>query len=226
MRKLLLALLFLIVCSNAFSQGVENYNYSIGLRAYSVLQLPKILNQVDARNYTNAYANGIMAKFNDNQISYRLRANYFRENKSFYNQCRSCEIAEGKVTDYSATVGFEKNINYGRLQPYFGADLGFRVNSFNGEIKTLNPKSTNLPYNVDTDKSGFLISPIFGLKYSPIDQFSLFAETTLDFYYSYERQETVQQDAANTRSFSKYNKSEYLLNLVSFGVLINLSRKD
>jgi len=226
MNKLLLGIFFLLIAITTFAQSDDNYNYTIGVKGYSLMQMPKILNQTNSEKYTHAYLNSILVKFNDNQISYRLKANYFRKNLSFFNSCSTCEVADGKSTDYSFTIGFEKNFNYAKLQPYFGGDFGFRVNDFTGEIKTVNPKSTNLPYNVDTDKNGFILAPLMGLKFSPIKEVSFFVETSLDFYYSYERQETVQQDAANTRSFAKYNKWEFLLNPLALGLQIHFSSKN
>jgi len=187
-----------------------------------MMQMPKILNQTNSQDYTHAYANGVLIKFNDNQISFRLSGNYFRENKSFNNQCENCEVVTGKTTDYSFKLGFEKSINYARIQPYFGTDAGFRASRFTGAVKTNNPKSTSLPYTVDADKNGFVVAPVLGIKINPVKNISIFAETSLDFYYSYERQETTQQDASNTRTFAKYNKWEFLLNPVSVGIQVHL----
>ncbi len=226
MKKLLLSIICLSICISAFSQSEGNYNYSIGVRGYSLMQFPKILNQVNSQDYVNAYLNGLMIKFNDNQISYRINGNYFRKDISFANQCNNCEIAEGTVTDYSFKIGFEKSINYAKVQPYFGADMGFRSSSFIGEINTNNPISLQKPYNVDTDKNGFVIAPIIGLKINPVKNVSFFAETSLDFYYSYERQETIQQNADNTRTFAKYNKWEFLLNPISVGIQIHLINRN
>ena len=167
-----------------------------------------------------------MIKFNDNQISYRINGNYFKKDITFNNQCNSCEIALGKVTDYSFKIGFEKSINYAKIQPYFGGDIGFRSNHFTGEIINNNPISTQKPYNVDTDKNGFVMAPILGLKINPAKNITLFAETSMDFYYSYERQETIQRDPNNTRTFAKYNKWEFLLNPISIGLQIHLINRN
>lgn len=226
MKKLLLSIFCLFIYYTAFSQSDGNYNYSIGIRGYSSMQLPKILNQTNSQEYLDTYLNGILVKFNDNQISYRLNGNYFRKNIQFANQCENCEIANGKVTDYSFKIGFEKSINYAKIQPYFGADMGFKANHFTGEIKTTNPISTQKPYNVDADKNGFVLAPLLGIKVNPVKNISFFAETSLDFYYSYERQEAVQQDANNTRTFAKYNKWEFLLNPISIGIQIHLIARN
>jgi hypothetical protein len=226
MRRLLYLLVCLFTSFTAFSQTDGNYNYSIGIKAFSLVQLPKILNQTNSQDYSKVFYNGAVAKFNDNQISYRLIGNYFRKSMTFANQCESCEIADGKVTNYSFTIGFEKNFNYAKIQPYFGADMGFLASRYTGEIKTVNPKSSSMPYNVDTDKNGFVISPILGIKVNPINNLSIFAETAMMFYYSYERQETIQQDALNTRSFVKYNKWEYLLSPITIGAQVNLNARN
>ncbi|MDQ7949215.1 MAG: hypothetical protein REI78_05040 [Pedobacter sp.] len=226
MKKFVLFVCCISFYTTAFSQTDANYNYSIGVVGFSSMQLPKILNQTNSQEYKDSYFTGVLVKFNDNQISYRVRADYYRKNITFANQCNTCEIAAGLVTDYSFTVGFEKNFNYAKIQPYFGVDLGFKANRFTGEIKSNNPKSSNLPYNVDADKNGFLIAPLLGIKVNPIKQLSLFVETNAKFYYAYERQETIQQDALNTRSFAKYNKWEFLVNPVSVGIQVHLISKN
>lgn len=190
------------------------------------MQLPKILNETNSQAYRNAYFTGAIVKFNDNQISYRIKADYYRKNITFNNQCNTCEIAAGLVTDYSFTIGFEKNFNYAMIQPYFGTDVGFKANHFTGEIKSVNPKNSSMPYNVDSDKNGLLIAPILGIKVNPVKQLSFFIETSPRFYYSYERQETIQQDALNTRSFVKYNKWEFLLTPVAIGIQVHLISKN
>ncbi|WP_199140938.1 hypothetical protein [Pedobacter sp. ASV12] len=226
MKRFLASVFCLLVSSVAFAQLDGNYNYSIGLRGYSLMQMPKILNQVNSQDYTHTFANGVLIKFNDNQIGYRLSGNYFRNNITFFNQCTNCEIATGKSTDYSFKLGFEKSINYAIIQPYFGADAGFRANRFTGEIKNNNIKSNSMPYMADADKNGFVFAPVLGIKINPLKNISIFAETSLDFYYSYERQETTQQDAGNTRTFVKYNKWEFLLNPVSVGIQVHLAGRD
>jgi len=226
MKKLLFSIFCLFISYSAFSQFDGNYNYTIGVRGYSSMQMPKILNQTNSQSYTDTYFNGALVKFNDNQISIRLSGNYFRKDISFYNECESCEIAKGTVSDFSFKVGFEKSLNYAIVQPYFGSDIGYRANRFTGEVKTANPKNMNTPYNVDAEKNGFIITPLIGIRVNPIKQVSFFAETSLDFYYSYEKQDKIQQDAANTNSIAKYNKWEFLLNPISIGVQVNLVSKN
>jgi hypothetical protein len=227
MKKFILFVFCFSISFAAFSQTDGNYNYSIGVRGYSSIQMPKILKQTNSQSYTNGYLTGVMVKFNDNQISVRLNGNYIKKDITFFNQCNTCEIATGKVTDYSFTVGFEKSFNYAKIQPYFATDLGYKANRFTGEIRSANSNNnTNMPYNVDADKNGFVLAPVLGLRVNPIKQISFFAETSINFLYSYERQETIQQDPQNTRSFVKYNKWEFLLNPISIGIQVHLANKN
>ncbi|MNK30662.1 hypothetical protein D3C87_490820 [compost metagenome] len=227
MKKCLLVALSLLLTNAAFSQNGD-YNYSIAVRAYNLMQMPRILNQKDGGKFTETSFHSGMLKFNDNQISYRLGGSYLKKNVQIVNNCLNCEEANGKMTDYSFKLGFEKNFNFSRIQPYFGFDIGYRYNKFEGtmvskNIQAMAVESASLAATgVDASKSGFIASPVMGLKINPIPQVTLFAEASLDFFVFYERQETVTLDVNNTRGFAKYNKSEFLLNPVSIGIQVNI----
>jgi hypothetical protein len=228
-RSLLLVLLCTITCS-AFSQMSGDYNYSIAVRGYTLMQVPKILNESDSYDLIEAPFNGVMFKFNDNQISYRINGTYYNKSKSFYNNCETCEAADGNLVDYSFKVGFEKNFNYSRIQPYFGIDVGYRSNRFSGVMQNNNElkSSSSLAavegpaLDVEATKTGLVVAPFLGFKVNIINQLSFFAEANLDYFYSYERQEAITQDANNTRTLSKFYKSEFLFNPVSLGLQIHL----
>lgn len=207
-----------------------DYNYSIGVRGYTLMQMPKVLNESESDNLVQAPFNGVMFKFNDNQISYRISGTYYNKSKNFYNNCETCEAADGKLIDYSFKVGFEKNFNYSRIQPYFGIDLGYRSNRFRGVIQNNNKlRATASKGTVDgpasdleATKTGLVVAPFLGFKINVVNQLSFFAEANLDYFYSYERQDAVTQDASNTRTLNKYYKSEFLFNPVSIGLQIHL----
>lgn len=228
MKKNLLIILLLLSGGSAFSQMNGDYNYSITARGFSMMQMPKILNDTDYSKYVNTYFSGLVIKFNDNQISYRLGGNYLKKSKTFYNNCNTCEIVSGDVTDYAFKIGFEKNLNFSRIQPYFGVDLGYRSNKFVGLSQNANTLKSDLQSDaipaskVEATKVGFIASPLVGIKFNVINEVSLFVESSLDFFYSYERQEFVTQDAANSRTLAKTNKAEFLLNPVSVGITIHL----
>ncbi|MCZ4245748.1 hypothetical protein [Pedobacter punctiformis] len=226
MKRILLSLFISITTLASFAQSTgADYNYSIGFKAFSLMQMPKVLNQTNTQDYTNAYANGILLKFNDNQISYRISGNYFRNDVEFDNTCETCETGKGKVTDYSFKIGFEKNFNYSRIQPYFAFDLGYRSNRFTG---TVSPKSTgasSVNQTADATKNGLVLTPTIGLRVNIISQVSVFAESNLDFYYSYEKQDITYPSGA-ARTVNTYRKWEFLLNPISAGIQFNINRKN
>lgn len=230
-KNLLTVLLILLLGDATFAQMDGDYNYSIVVNGYSLMQMPKILNQKNAEKFSNFSFRGGMIKFNDNQISYRLGGSYLKENIKLVNNCVGCQEANGKMTDYSFKLGFEKNINFSRIQPYFGFEIGFRYNKFDGTLVSTNqaafdskaPAASALgPNGVETSKTGFTAAPIIGIKINPVSMISIFAESNLEMFYSYERQEMVAADANNTRTFNKYNKTEWLLNPVTVGVQVHL----
>jgi len=228
MKKGLLGLLVLCIAitTNTFAQTSSDYNYSLAARGFSIMQLPKILNQTNAQDYTKMFGNGAIVKFNDNQISYRISANYFRNtNIQFKNTCESCEIAKGKVTDYSFKIGFEKNFNYSRVQPYFAFDIGYRSNRFTGTLMPVSPLVGNTTQSVDANKNGLVMTPSLGLKVNIIPNLSVFAESNLDFNYSYEKQDISEPNGVG-RTVNTYRKWEFLLNPVSAGIQFNFNGKN
>ncbi|WP_316811433.1 hypothetical protein [Pedobacter heparinus] len=226
-KNLLTVLLILLLGDAAFSQMNGDYNYSIAVNGYSLMQMPKILNQKNSEKFSDFSFRGGMIKFNDNQISYRLGGSYLKEDIKLVNNCVGCQEANGKMTDYSFKLGFEKNINFSRIQPYFGFDIGFRYNKFDGTLVNKNGALASGdadlgPNGVETSKTGFTAAPIIGIKINPVAMISIFAESNLEMFYSYERQEMVAADANNTRTFNKYNKMEWLLNPVTVGIQVHL----
>jgi hypothetical protein len=230
MKRSLLLLFFCALSFCAVAQMSGDYNYSIAVRGYTLMQMPKVLNESESDNLVQAPFNGVMFKFNDNQISYRISGTYYNKSKSFYNNCATCEAADGKLIDYSFKVGFEKNFNYSRIQPYFGIDLGYRSNRFRGliqnnnELKAATSKAVvdGPASDIEATKTGLVVAPFLGFKINVINQLSFFAEANLDYFYSYERQDAVTQDANNTRTLNKFYKSEFLFNPVSIGLQIHL----
>lgn len=228
MKKVFLSLFLLAtaISTNLLAQTSADYNYSIAGRAFSLMQLPKILNQTNTQDYTKMYGNGVILKFNDNQISYRISGNYFRSRDvTFQNTCETCEIGQGKVTDYSFKIGFEKNFNYSRIQPYFAFDFGYRSNRFTGTLSPANSMVPSTSQSADASKNGLVMTPSLGFKINIIPNLAVFAESSLDFYYSYEKQDITQPNLAG-RTVNTYTKWEFLLNPVSAGVQFNFNSKN
>lgn len=228
MKKNLLIVLLILLSGTTFAQMNGNYNYSLAVFGFSQMQMPKILNQKNADRFTNASFHGGMIKFNDNQINYRLSGSYLKKDVKLVNNCVGCQEANGQMKDYSFKVGFEKNMNFARIQPYVGFDIGFRFNKFDGSLVSTNDAMASQapsalgPNGVETTKTGFTAAPLIGIKINPVPFISIFAESNLEMFYSYERQETIAADANNTRTFNKYNKAEFFLNPVTVGIQVHL----
>ena len=191
----------------------SQYSYSIATNLFSIEEFPKILNQVNSEEYKKLYASGLMLKFNDNQISYRISGTFYSDNISFDNECADCEKVKGKVSDNALRVGFEKNFMYSVIQPYFGFDMGFRRNIFRGSAQDGPNSNVTYPsYDVKTQKNGFSLAPLFGIKVNPINHLTLAIESSIDLLYSYEKQEKNYY-GVNTNpapSFSDFKKWEFL----------------
>jgi hypothetical protein len=219
-------ILCMVLYAKAYSQTNGNYNYSIAGRGFSIMQVPKILNQ-DGQHYLNTYVNGGMIKFNDNQISYRFSGGYFRQDLEVSKDCINCDIFDGKVTDYAFKIGFEKNFNYARIQPYIAFDLGYRYNGYEGTMHTLNNLRSTTAINVLEDiKSGLTAAPVLGLKLNVFPQLTLFAESSFELYYAYVRQQTVSQDNQAIKFKNTFNRGEFLINPLSLGLQVHLGNKN
>lgn len=235
MKKYIFTILFIINVLNSFAQSDPIYNYSIGISGFSNMQMPKILNQTNGNNSINSSFSNYILKFNDNQISYRLSGSFLKKATDFYNNCENCEQVKGDLKDFSFKVGFEKNFSYSIVQPYFAFDLGYRSNKFNGISTNINPQriadaklnNVTIPNDkIIATKEGFTVTPVFGVKFNPVKYLSIFAESNLEFFYAYERQESVTQDVTNYRTLNRFHKTEYLINPVLIGVQIHLGVKN
>lgn len=225
MAKFLLCLLFSMFSILAFSQASGDYNYSIGLRGYSLMQMPKILNETKPDEFTNTTLTGLMFKFNDNLISYRINGTYYKNNKRFFNNCEACDEANGKLLDYSFKIGFEKSFNYAKIQPYFAFDMGFRASKFTGDLENRNPLKLAAPLpnsRIESSKASVVISPVVGFKVNVTGMISFYMESYMDFLYSYEREDVTLANANNTRKLNTARNGEYLLNPILVGVQIHL----
>lgn len=234
MIKYLLVILVSMATLKAFSQSNYTYSYSIGIKGYNYQQMPKVLDQANSKSYVSSAFNSYFVKFNDHLLSYRVSGGYLQKSFVFNNTCNNCDLIAGTMKDFVGKVGIEKSFTYSIVQPYAGVDLGYRSNKFEGNSKNINPLKqaqadlTNTVLSqssVLTTKEGFMISPVAGLKMSPVSQLSVFVEASLDFFYSYERQELVTQDAFNVRTLNKSHRAESLLNPISVGLQFNFGGK-
>ncbi len=227
MAKIFLCFLCSIFTLSAFSQTTGDYNYSIAIRGYGLMQMPKILNETEPDAFTNTVLNGMMFKFNDNLISYRINGTYYNGKKRFFNNCTTCEEANGKLLDYSFKLGFEKSFNYAKIQPYFAVDMGFRASKFTGDLENRNPLKTAEAAaltisRIESSKASVVVSPVVGFKLNPNEILSFYIESYMDFLYSYEREDITLTNASNTRKLNTARNGEYLLNPILIGLQIHL----
>jgi hypothetical protein len=211
MKKLLIFALLLLSVQVASAQMDGSYNHSIGIRVLGIQQMPKIKNDSQKENYVNGYFNAITLKFNDNQINYRLSGSYYKDDIDV----RESDNGRGEVTDYAVKMGFEKNFNYGMVQPYFLMDLGYRSNEFDGVLGS--STQTNV------SKQGFTLSPGFGIKVNVAKMLTIFAEGNIEFFYFQNKLEST--DGAANRVMSKNYQSQFLLNPLSTGIQFHFGNK-
>ncbi len=201
--------------NNIYQRSFNNstaYSYSIGYKILSFEEFPRILDQTDNNALRRSALNGIILKYNNKQISYRLAGSFYSDRITFQNGCDECEEIEGRLKDTHIKLGFEKNFTYGTIQPYFGIDLGIKRSIFKGDVQsTFQTLNSEQEYDVKTEKNGLSVSPLLGIKLNIIDHFSITAESTIDVFYSYERQERANNANPGSRTLHKYYKWEYLL---------------
>ncbi len=188
MKKLFAVLTLQFLMLFAYSQSQTDSNYSFGFKLFSVEEFPKFLNEVRPSSiYNTTSFNGLIFKVNDNQISYRFQISSYKNNDySFKNECKDCEIVTGKYKDFNIKIGFERNITYSRIQPFYGIDLGYRASTFNGDSK--NAKTAAFLYNANIDKNGGKIYPFVGVKFNILKSLTISAESGLDFLYTYDKE--------------------------------------
>ena len=249
MKKILLTLIFSLVMVSAICQVIRidtvktervivkkrrgemeiqnSYSFTAGVPVFGIEQFPKILNQTNSSALHQTYLNGLLFKYNDNQISYRFAGTLTNETTTFNNECADCEVTTGKIQDYQIRAGFEKSILYTRIQPFFGAEIGYRSNKFKGFSQAVGSSYAVTPYDVVAEKRGAVLTPLAGLKFNLIDHLTLNTEAGFDIFFSYERQKKTYRDANRTRTLQTYSKLDFLPRpLASFSLQYNFGLND
>ena len=209
MKKIYLYLFFQFFILLAVAQSQSDSNYSFGIKLFSVEELPKMMNEVrENTNYQTPSFNGLIFKVNDNQISYRFQISTLKQNNySFKNECADCETVTGNYDELNFKIGFERNITYSRLQPFYGIDLGYTAAKFNGVSE--NSNSNTFLYNANVQKNGVVAYSFIGLKFNIIKYLTLSAESGINFVYNYEKE--IKSNATNTViSSSGYTRSRFV----------------
>jgi len=210
MKRIYTLIFFIFITTFAFSQSQNDYSYSAGISLFSYGEYPKLLNEVrSSDSYRTSAFNGLIFKFNDNQISYRILGSlYSNDDYSFKNLCKDCETVTGKFKQFSAKFGFERNIIYGTVQPFYGLDLGFKKINFSG---TSRDQSNTPLYDIEIEKNGGVIYPFLGVKVNLIKaRLTFSAEAGIDILYSHDKETRTNNgnppDINNYKRWGFYNK--------------------
>lgn len=207
MKKLLLLTLGIIIYSQTYSQSQNNYGYSFGIKGLSFGDFPKLMNEIrSSDSYRPSSMNGVVFKFNDNQISYRfIGAKYYNDDYTFKNICHDCETVTGNFTDFTLKAGFERSLIYGVIQPFYGLDLGYRKIYFDGTANSANNNA--LLYDVIIEKNGTLIHPFIGVKVNLYKaMFTMSAEAGLDILVSNDKETKTLNDGNRTTSIGNFRR--------------------
>lgn len=205
MKKFLTLCMLMLMSYLSQAQVDGSFNNTVSIRAFGIMQVPKIQNESKKDNYMNSYLNSITLKFNDNQISYRLSGSYLDDEIDISES----DDGSGKIRDYTIKMGFEKNFNYGVVQPYFLTDVGYRSHEFEGVINTSTATKVT--------KHGFTLAPGFGIKVNVLRQLTLFAEGNVEFFYFQNKQELTPAGTTQ-RNINKNYQSQFLLNPLFTGI--------
>ncbi len=208
MKKILFVTIIQLLAIAVFAQSQSDSNYSLGIKLLAVDEQPKLLNEVrnNSKFYTSGL-NGLMLKINDNQISYRFSVYTFKENSySFTNECTNCETVSGKYNSLDLKIGFERSLIYSRLQPFYGADLGFKRANFDGSSADMS--TSLLLYTVNIQKNAITVNPFIGLKYNIVRSLTISAEAGFDFIRTSDKE--IKTDANNILiSSNNFNRFQY-----------------
>lgn len=208
MRKLLLLFIIQLTAIAVFAQSQSDSNYSIGIKLLAIDEQPKLLNEVrDNSTFYISGLNGLMLKINDNQISYRFSAYTFKKNDySFKNECSNCQIVNGDYNSLALKIGFERSLIYSKLQPFYGADLGFKRVAFDGQ--STDQTTGAFLYNVNIEKNAATINPFIGIKYNIVRTITISAEAGFDFIRTSDKE--IKTQANNTLiSSNNFNRFQY-----------------
>ncbi len=205
MKKLFTLALIIFLSQPIYAQSQSEYSYSIGFKLYGYGEFPKLMNEIKgSEDYRSSSFNALVFKFNDNQMSYRIiGARYTNDKYSFKNLCKDCETVTGKYTDFTAKIGFERNVLYGIVQPYYGVDLGYRKIDFDGSGRDNN---SGQGYNITVEKNGGIVYPFMGVKINILNsRLTLAGELGVDVLYSHDK-ETKTDNANNLINLSNFRR--------------------
>lgn len=152
-----------------------DYLYTLGLKIYGHEQFLPLLHQPDDGSYLNTYFNGLTLGFNNNQLTYRLQASHYRNDGFGSRPCADCDEAVGRFRNTALKVGLQYHLNYLRVQPYLGADLGAMIQRHELGFATTEGTTELVGRQVAA-----LASPFVGVRMFIIPKVSLAAEANFN----------------------------------------------
>lgn len=191
----------IVIPSNAQKSHSSDFLYSIAVRSFALEQFPRILNQTANEHFFSSAFNGLMFKFNDNQISYRISGSHYNNDVSINSSCVNCEDINGKLQNTTIKIGFEKNLTYTRIQPYFGIDLGYINQKYTSNAEVVNR-------TIDR-KNAALASPFIGVKVNILPFITVTAESNMSIAYSFQKTERNQISETPSSDITDKKSWEY-----------------
>lgn len=220
-KNIFLTILICLFGYTLHAQNYDGYNSSIGVNLFNYAQRPQLNINQNRKTELRRYLSGVMLELYDNQISYRIGLNYYRDASFKTRQDDAADIT-GRYTDYSVTLGMEKELGSTALRPYIGMDAGYIHTDFTGQEFYAAGNNT---LALKTEKNGLLVSPFVGIKYTFIPRLYISMEAAISFVYGYNRIE--QQTAAESMTVNHYNKGEFLVcPLSQLGIHYNFGNNE
>lgn len=191
----------IVIPTNSQKSHSSDFLYSIAVRSFALEQFPRLLDQTANEHFFSSAFNGLMFKFNDNQISYRISGAHYNNDISINSSCNNCEDINGKLINTTIKIGFEKNLTYTRIQPYFGIDLGYSNQKYTSDEDALNR-------TIDR-KNAALASPFIGVKLNILPFITVSAESNMTVAYSFQKTERNQFSEIPSSNITDKKRWEY-----------------
>lgn len=193
------------------SLSASDYMYTISIKSFALEHFPQLLNQPIPGELHRSYLNGLMFKFNDKQISYRISGSFFNKGDISSNNVHNdmSTSASGRLQNIAIKLGFEKNMTYTRLQPYFGMDIGYMRQEYEGKTHPrLNTYVNVASENFLDRKNSILLSGFIGLKFHIASYFTLAAEANVNGAYSFQKTD-YSNDNGGELQFRQDNRNKW-----------------
>ena len=217
-RAAILFFLSFTILTGAKAQTDEVYKYEAGLKLFSFSEIVPVENS----NYNNStyyfnFLTGVIFKMYENQFAYRLSINY-----KDYSNAEQVNF-EGRYKEASFRIGFDKDFLYSKLRPYIGFEIFYYRSDFKG------PYLDNIIQNATlvNIRNGVGFSPLLGIKYTPISQLTISAESNIEGIFLFDQRKYYTDNSSITTSLPGNDHFEMFFNpLAMFSVSYNFGSND